>query len=291
MTLKIAHISDIHFFHFNKSLLQFFGKRFLANFNAFFTRTNSLDQNLAYQVLDFLKKEGVTKLIISGDFTSSSSLQEFKMMQDYVKKAKNLGFTIFTLPGNHDAYTKNAHKNQLFFSHLKNLVSFTGDTSHNLIDDHVAAYKLTDPWWVLLIDCSFPTALHKSTGVFSKAVEESLIDILKAIPESAEITVVCHYPFERFKFPKAHLERGSHLTKILSDDKRIRIYLHGHRHVHRIEQIGNITVADSGSISLKKASSLNLLEYTDKKCEINQYQHIHGDWRKTDVRETITTLV
>ena len=291
MTLKIAHISDIHFFQFNKSPLQFFGKKFLANFNALFTRKKAFDSNLAYQALDFLKKEGASHLIISGDFTSSSSFEEFQMMHAYVNKAKTLGFRIFTIPGNHDAYTKSSYRNKLFFSHLKDLVSFTGDTPHNLVDDHVAAFKMNGPWWIVLLNCSAPTAIHKSTGVFSRAVEKSLLDVLETLPENAEITLVCHYPFERFKFPKAHLERGSHLEKILVADKRIRIYLHGHRHLHRIEQIGKIVVADSGSISLKKASSFNMLEFRDNSCEITHYQHDKHTWRITDVRETITTLV
>lgn len=291
MALKVAHLSDIHFFHLNKSPLQFFSKRFLANFNSLLTRGAILDSNLAYEVLPFLKKEGVTHLIISGDYTSSSSAKEFEMMQQYVKTIKSEGFELFTLPGNHDAYTKSSYRNQAFFSYLGDLVNFSGDTPFNLIDHHVAAYKLIDPWWLVLLNCSCPTPLHKSTGVFSPEIEKSLLSLLSSLPQDSEITLVCHYPFERYRYPKAHLERGSLLEKILQIDKRIRLYLHGHRHHPRIEQIGSITVADSGSISLKKASSFNLLDFSPNGCEITHYQHENKTWRPTDVRETITTLV
>ncbi len=291
MTLKIAHLSDIHFFHLNKSLSQFFNKRFLANFNALLTRGKLLDSNLAYKVLPFLKKQGVTHIIISGDFTSSSSFQEFRLMQDYVKEIKNQGFELYTLPGNHDAYTKSSHLKQAFFSHLDTLVNFKGDTDHNLIHDGVAAYKILEPWWLVLLNCSCSTAWHKSTGIFSKSLEKSLISLLDSLPAKSEITLVCHYPFEKFRYPRAHLERGHVLEKILATDERVRIYLHGHRHNHRIELAQNIVLADSGSISLKKASSFNLLEFTPTQCEIVHYQRINHEWRPSDVRETVACLV
>ncbi len=291
MTIKLAHISDIHFYHLNKSPLQFFSKRFLANFNALLTRKSKFDSNLAYEVLPFLKNEGVTHLLISGDFTSSSSGAEFQMMQNYIKAAKNYGFNIFAIPGNHDAYTRSAHRNRAFFSYLGNLLDFGGDTHHNLIDHHVSAHKLLDSWWVVLLNCSKATALHKSTGVFSPEIETSLIDLLNVLPKECTITVACHYPFELYKFPKAHLERGKYLEKILKNDPRIRIYLHGHRHLHRIEKQGNMIIADSGSISLKNHSSFNILDFKPINCEITHYQRLNNTWSRTDVRETITALV
>jgi 3',5'-cyclic AMP phosphodiesterase CpdA len=291
MALKIAHISDIHFFHMNKSPLQFFCKRFLANFHAFFTRRTALNPNLAYKVLPLLKKEGVTHIIISGDFTSSSSVREFQLMKNYITAVKASGFEVLTLPGNHDAYTKEAYRNQSFFTYLSNLVNFSGETGHNLIDHRTAAYKLTGPWWAVLINCSQPTPWHKSTGVFSKEVEESLLSTLEALPKNSEITLICHYPFERFRYPKAHLERGEKLEAIIKNDKRIRLYLHGHRHLQRVEQVAGITVADSGSISLKKRSTFNILNFDKTSCEITQYKYMNHTWTPTDDREKISSLV
>jgi Icc-related predicted phosphoesterase len=212
-------------------------------------------------------------------------------MKNYVKEIQNQGFKLFTLPGNHDAYTKNSHKNQLFFSYLNELVNFKGETPHSLIHDGVAAYKILDPWWLVLLNCSCSTPWHKSTGLFSKKIETSLNSLLNSLPKEAQITVVCHYPFEKFRYPRAHLERGHFLEKILTGDKRVRLYLHGHRHRHRIEPYENMVLADSGSISLKKSSSFNLLEFTSEQCEIKHYQYANEEWRPSNVRETITCLV
>ncbi len=291
MALKVAHISDIHFFHLNKSPLQFFCKRFLANFHALFARKATFNPNLAYKVLPLLKKEGVTHIIISGDFTSSSSKKEFELMQTYIKAVKASGFEVFTLPGNHDAYTKQAHRNQSFFSYLESLVNFSGETGHNLMNDFTAAYKLTESWWAVLINCSCPTPWHKSTGVFSKEVENSLLATLESLPKNGKITVICHYPFEKFRYPKAHLERGEKLESILKNDKRIRLYLHGHRHLQRVEQIGDLTVADSGSISFKKRSTFNILNFDGDGCEITQYKYQNDTWSPVGEREKIESLV
>jgi len=267
--MRVAHFSDIHFFHFHKSPLQFFSKRFLGNFNYYFNRKHVHDSHLAYEVLPRLKKQGVTHLIISGDYTTTASSTEFQLMRDYVNTVKEQGFQLFTLPGNHDAYTKSAHRNQSFFSYLGDLVPFG-----SLPDQHVAAFPLYESWQLILIDCSFPTPLYKSTGIFSLPVEKSLKSLLNTLPKNANLVVTCHYPFERYKYPKAHLERGSHLKEIILNDPRIKLYLHGHRHLHRIETLNHLTIADSGSISFKKKSSYNVIDFTETDFTICKYDMV-----------------
>jgi 3',5'-cyclic AMP phosphodiesterase CpdA len=292
MSIRIAHFSDIHFYHLNKSPTQFFNKRVLANFHALFSRRKTHDPALAFDVLNFLKKEKVTHLIITGDYTTSSSKKEFEMMQKYIEVVKNEGFTLLTLPGNHDVYTKHALRNNSFFSYLGNYVNFEGDIPNfNLADESVAAYKISDNWWVVMIHCSTKTPLHKSTGIFSKKIEENLTSLLEKIPSDAEITAVCHFPFEPFRYPNAHLERGDALKKILIDDPRIKVYLHGHRHKHRIERLDSLLVCDSGSISLKKHSSLNIIDLKERECQITHYQYSENTWKPTDVRKSTKALV
>lgn len=285
MKFRIAHLSDIHFFHFEKSLVQFFSKRCIGNFNYYLTRRKIFDQTLAYQVVETLLKEGVTHLIITGDYTSTSSKQEFKMMQDYIKFLLSKGFIIYTFPGNHDVYTRKVDRNKLFYSTLEGLIDFQGDTAFNLIDHRVAAYKLGDTY-LLCCDASHASSPIRSTGFFDPETEANLRSVLNVLPPSAPIIFASHYPYEKFRYPNAHLKRGEVLESILSENPNIQVVLHGHRHEHRIERApsGHLLL-DSGSISLAMESTFNLIELESGMLEIMKYAYQNNEWKK-DGKET-----
>ena len=272
LSTYLAHISDIHFFHLAKTPLQFFSKRFLGNLYHLFKRRSSYNPLLAYDLLSFLQELNVSHLIISGDFTCSSSKKEFQIMQDYIDQAKKKGFTIFALPGNHDVYTQKAYKNQLFFSYLHNLVNFFGDTPHNLIDHRVAAFQLQKSWWLILLHCSFPLPWTKSNGIFAPHTEQHLKTVLSLLPQKAHLIIACHFPYEGFRKNTSILERGERLQKIIQQDKRISLYLHGHLHSPYLQKKEELLITDSGSISFTQKSSFNLIKLQENRYEIKQYK-------------------
>lgn len=289
--MRIAHFSDIHFFKLCLNPLQIFSKQFLGNVNYFFRRRHTFNQAIPYQLIKTLKQKQVTHLIITGDFTCISSRKEFLKMQNYIQLLKDEGFTIYTLPGNHDTYTKAAERKKSFYSYLSPMVDFLGHTQFNLIDHRVSAYQLLDKWWLVCIDLAHATPYTQSTGLFAPETQENLLALLSTLPSNTSIIMASHFPYDYLK-PRAELTRGEHLKKIVTNNPKIRIYMHGHRHKHRIEEGENgLLTIDSGCISLTNESSFNLLELNQEECIITLYSYQNSTWEATGVKKTARCLV
>lgn len=275
--MKLAHLSDIHFWHFSKCPVQFFSKRWIANFHGFFTRRKLHNPQLAYPAIEKMKELGVTHLIISGDFTTSSSKKEFAMTEEFLLHVKDLGLEVLCIPGNHDSYTKKDYKNQTFYKTLAPYVAF-----NTLPEKRVAAFPLTSGWQLVLIDCAIPTPLGKAFGLFSEEIEAHLRELLASLPKEDSLIICCHFPFDSYKRPFAHLERGEHLEALLRSHSNVSLYLHGHRHKFRAEPLSLFTI-DSGSISLNANSTFVILELQRGSHRISPFWHNGSSWEPLDV--------
>ncbi len=277
--MRIVHISDIHFFYFNKNPLQFFNKSFFGNLNYLFNRKKLYNQHLAYLVTDTFLELGVTHIIITGDYTCSSNKQEFRQMKRYVNFLIKKGFIVFTIPGNHDCYTRKTDDQKIFYKYLHRLINFSGDANFNLINDRVVAYNLQDNWWLVCVDCAHKTSIISSTGIFDLKTEENLNDLLSSLPKNASIIIANHFPYKPFKYPRCHLQRGESLKQIIQKNKNIRLFMHGHCHINNIENENqNLTISDSGSISLIKKSTFNLITLENDKCYVSAYLYNQTKW-------------
>ena len=152
MKFKLAHVSDLHFFHLNKSPLQFFDGRCFGNFNYLLSRRKLFNQNQIFQLAQKLKKEGVSSILISGDLTCTATHKEFLKVQDMIEHLKGQGFTVYAFPGNHDVYTKKNFQKKLFYTYFDNLIDFSGDYTFNLFQHKTAAYKLPHNVSLVLLD-------------------------------------------------------------------------------------------------------------------------------------------
>jgi len=286
MAFKLAHISDIHFFNICWNPLQIFSKRLLGNLNLLTFRRRAFDPLLPEMAANYIKDLGATHILISGDFTCTASKKEFAKAKAFVESLINLGFTVYTVPGNHDAYTKSSCKNRRFYQYFDGLIEPTGHAGFNLMQDRVAAHLLTDNWYLVSIDCAYSTPYRKSTGIFSERLEKRLKELLSSLPKTAKLLLSSHFPLGQFKYPKAHLEGAERLEKIIHSDDRIRAYLHGHRHKQELFYIDKLLVADSGSIGAKKTSSFNLFELSKEKCKISAFRQSGKKWEIDYFKET-----
>ena len=128
--MKIAHISDLHFFSPVPSALHLFGTAMIGYINAFIRRrkffiTAHLDQCLASLVRD-----NIEILIITGDFTTTADPREFLMAKEFLKKVAVAGIKVYAIPGNHDTYTKKSFQNKLFYSMLDIAPKFFHEKFH-----------------------------------------------------------------------------------------------------------------------------------------------------------------
>ncbi|HNA62745.1 MAG TPA: metallophosphoesterase, partial [Rhabdochlamydiaceae bacterium] len=116
--IKIAHISDLHFSNWDWNPSQFFSKRWLGNLNFLFGRQRHFAHERLKSLPTLFRNHGISHVMITGDLTTTSSLGEFEKAREFVEALEAVGLKVFVIPGNHDQYTKRAHKDQLFYNYF-----------------------------------------------------------------------------------------------------------------------------------------------------------------------------
>ncbi len=112
---RFAHISDLHFFKLQWNPLQFFSKRWLGNLNLLFHRKNALVPDGLTTLFPVFHEKKVDAVLITGDLTTTTHEDELLLAKRFVDCLKAENFKVFTLPGNHDQYTKKAFREKTFY--------------------------------------------------------------------------------------------------------------------------------------------------------------------------------
>ncbi len=261
--MKLAHISDLHFAKASWSPLQFFSKRWLGNFNLLFSRKGDFLPERLESLPDLFRSLGVTHVMICGDVSTTSKKEEFAKAAKFVEKLQ--GMEVFTIPGNHDHYTKSAWKKKVFYDYF---------SEFNLREHGLTAKSINDDWWVVALDTALATTWISSRGKFSKELEERLEKLLSSMPAHRKIILINHFPFFLNDSPRKALIRGKELEALLKRFPQIKFYLHGHTHRHCIADLrakGLPIVLDSGSTPHRILGSWNLIEITPKGCTIDVF--------------------
>lgn len=280
--MRIAHISDLHFGSVAIGPLQFFSKRWLGNFNFFFKRKKEFLYGRLIDLIAFFKAEGVTHVVITGDLSVTSRKKEFKMAKRYINLLKKEGFIVFTIPGNHDHYTKRNYRKKSFYRHFNPL--FSKDCPYNLKDHQVSYTRLKEGLWLMGIDTAKATSMISSEGLFSKQIEENLLLALKEIPGGEKVILINHFPFFCNDSEKKQLVGGEHLKNLLEKHPQVFLYLHGHTHRQTVADLRESDlpiISDSGCTPHKNNGACHLFAIGDNTINLSVYRY-SGEWNKQD---------
>src|SRR5256885_808059 len=138
--MRLAHISDLHFAKPTWNPFQFFSKRWLGNFNLLFSRKKDFLPERLCPLPSLFQDLGVDHVVICGDVSTTSHKKEFEEAAKFVEKFK--GMEVFTVPGNHDHYTRRSYRKKLFYDY------FPG----SLREGGVAAKQIGGNWWIVTLD-------------------------------------------------------------------------------------------------------------------------------------------
>jgi 3',5'-cyclic AMP phosphodiesterase CpdA len=268
--LRLVHISDLHFAEPTWSPLQFFSKRWLGNFHLLFSRQFDYLPERLVSLPNLWKSKRATGVVVSGDLTTTSRREEFERASSFVRSFSSTLPTV-VVPGNHDQYTKTAHRGQWFYDY------FPSEMKHH----GVSMRELSSEWWLIAFDTAIATPLISSEGLFSETTEETLHNLLLTLPKNAKVIATSHYPFFPYLPKRKTLRRGHALEAFFRSHPQIRLYLHGHSHRHTIADLradGLPIVLDSGSASSRKSGTWNLLEITNTSCTIEVFTW-DQEWR------------
>ncbi len=271
--IRIAHISDLHFSKISFNPLQFFTKRWLGNFNSLFSRKKTFIADHLLSLPSLFSELNVDQLIISGDLTTTSRKKEFAQAKKFTDQCVKVVPT-FVIPGNHDHYTKKAYRDKIFYDYFPNT---------SLKNSGVSATSLGHKWWLVELDTTVPTPWLSSHGHFSIEMEKHLESVLKSIPQEDSVLLVNHFPFFNNEIRKI-LNRADNLKKLLQQFPQVKLFLHGHTHRQTLADLrGNQLpiILDSGSTTHKHRGSWNLIDISDKGCDVHIYQLKNSSWEKT----------
>ncbi len=250
--IRCAHISDLHFAKPSWKINQFFSKRWIGNANFYLRRRSQFCfENI--QALPLLFKQlGVSKVLITGDLTTTSDEKEFLMAQAFIQRLEEQGLLVVLLPGNHDQYTKTAFARKTYYHFFPSCFS---ESTCNLKDDGLTIVEIGNKWSAIVLDTAIATPPLACYGFFSEELEERLKQALKQIAEDHSVLILNHFPLIYNETPEKGLKRSEALCDLIKEFPQVNLYLHGHTHRHCIadlRQSGLPIILDSGSIIEKK---------------------------------------
>jgi len=257
--MKVAHISDVHFFSPKFKWSHFCSTKWLGYFNALFTRRSVFITDYLDQFISSLKDEGVSALIITGDFTTITEKEEFTPSKAFVDKVRAEGVDVYLIPGNHDVYTKKSFCEKYFYEQM--------DTEPG----NVKLITLNENWDLILLDTTQVNSLGYANGFYSERIEEELKPYLSS-PKN--LIVANHFPFFEEKGHR-RLHRGLILKQSLIDTDKPVIYLHGHTHKTEHSKERNLDTFNSSQVTVNGQFKYHVITLNENNIDFKQVKY-HG---------------
>jgi len=278
----IAHISDLHFSKVSFGLSQFFSKRWIGNVNLIFNRRRVYKNERPFSLIRPFIDHKVSHVCIVGDVSTTSSEEEFSIASRFMQECEKEHMKVLSIPGNHDAYTKRSYKRQLFYKYFQD--DRDKRLPYCLQKNKVSAYFLGHEWWVVKLDTTYPAPFYHSTGKYTEEIDDNLRSLLSALPSTASIIMMNHFPLFYHEHPRRIMYGAEKLRETLSMYPNVKLYLHGHTHRHSIADLrGNHLpiVVDSGSAAHVQRGSWNLITIYPSHCTVTMYSSdAHLQWHK-----------
>jgi 3',5'-cyclic AMP phosphodiesterase CpdA len=273
---RLAHISDLHFFKLQWNPLQLFSKRWLGNLNLLFHRKNALEPEALTTLFPVFHERKVDAVLITGDLTTTTHEDELLLAKRFVDCLKGENLKVFTLPGNHDHYTKKAFRKKSFYQFFDEAYA----PGLSLKQDQLTAAHFGHGWWLMALDTAVATSWVSSTGYFSPELEQRLEKALQEIPDDHRVILLNHFPIFSNESPRKRLIRKEALKKLIERFPKIKLFLHGHTHRHSVADLrssGLPIILDSGSTAKKQGGTWNLIDITPSGCEVEVFNNSGKD--------------
>ena len=252
----ILHASDLHF-----------GKSNPLRVEAFFLE---------------IERQKPDLVVLSGDFTQTGSITEFKMARDFIKR---ITAPVFVVPGNHDIsrfnvwerFTDPMKSYREYISPMQNVVHEDG---HSFIVGINTARPIVPHW-------------NWANGMVGQDQVQFVYNQFRyAPPEKARI-LVCHHPLLTLTgAPIDTIVWGSTDLLAVLEDQKVDIVLTGHIHHAAIlaheENRGPLMVGASSATSTRlrsQTNGYNIIRISNDKIDI---ELIHWDGDSTTVFESMS---
>ena len=265
--MKIIHFSDPHLGLWPKGGSSFFDKRLIGALNYFLFRKSHFDLKVLKLAIDKIISLEPQVVVLSGDITSTGTPEEFELACEYLRPLVAADLKLIYVPGNHDAYVRNAR----CVKALKETFYYLNQGRWQL-DELPLNYKLGEVTFQIFNE-AFPTPPYRSSGLLKiDAVE--LLSTVKVSEFETRIGVG-HFPTRNgvgdpLGF-RRELKNNQPLVSAL-EESRLDAYLCGHIHKPFINTYGDSLEICAGSIS--QNGHLNVLEINQVNGTLEQHWEV-----------------
>jgi 3',5'-cyclic AMP phosphodiesterase CpdA len=245
--MRIVHLSDLHFG----------------------SETGELQRDL----MDHIRSEPADLIIVSGDFTQSGSIAEFKKAKAFLD---GLGIQYLCVPGNHDIprydiferFTNPYKRYKKYI--LKTL--FPMICKDNVCIAGIATSRRALPHW------------NWANGAVSLAQINYIENFFWAHAHAVKICVMHHPIHKAVNAPLNTVVFGAERAMLAMADMKIDLVLTGHVHhasITTIEESGHRTIFLSASTALStrirlQKNGYNVITISDKTIDIDVYAYNKG---------------
>ncbi|MBN2309405.1 MAG: metallophosphoesterase [Candidatus Hydrogenedentes bacterium] len=220
---RLAHVADLHFWEVVWNPLRLLNKRALGNLNVLLRRRRQFPMERAESFVDAVVSAGCPTVLLTGDFSSTSTDAEFAMARAFVDSLRARGLNTPLLPGNHDVYTFEAARTGRFERHFADLLPEGG---------YPCRQSLPGGTPLILVPTVRPNLLSSRGSV----LDETVAAVAELLRDGTGPAIVAgHFPVLDHA-PGYHLTRGRRLRNaaalraVLGQAGRPILYVCGHTH-------------------------------------------------------------
>jgi 3',5'-cyclic AMP phosphodiesterase CpdA len=233
--MKIAHFSDLHLLSLdNVPAYRFLNKRLTGWVNLRLKRGHVHRAAYVRAIAQEIARIGVDHVVVTGDLTNLALEPEFELARDVLER--DLGFDpsrVTIVPGNHDAYTRGAHRTGRFERYFGRwLQSDMPDLASS--GSVFPSVKIRGDVAIVALSSAVPRAPLVAAGELGPSQLSALQRILahEEVARRQVIIAIHHPPVHRYSRLKTHLEglRDAPALLALLENVARGLVLHGHLH-------------------------------------------------------------
>jgi 3',5'-cyclic AMP phosphodiesterase CpdA len=113
-SIRLIHVSDIHFWQYALNPLQLFSKRLLGMASLLVRRARRFRLERVHEVVERVIALQPDHILITGDLTTTALPAEFRAAKRALGQWLDESEKVTIVPGNHDRYTVGAHRDRRF---------------------------------------------------------------------------------------------------------------------------------------------------------------------------------
>ncbi|SPN74007.1 3',5'-cyclic adenosine monophosphate phosphodiesterase CpdA,cyclic 3',5'-adenosine monophosphate phosphodiesterase,Calcineurin-like phosphoesterase [Chlamydia serpentis] len=259
---RLIHISDVHFHVLPLNPLDCLNKRLKGLLRKVFGLVQFQATTISQRLPQVIKSLEANSVCITGDVSLTAMDAEFLLAKHFVDILAKHSST-YLLPGNHDVYTSKSLAKQTFYKYFPN---------QKLQHDKVSFHKLTDCWWLILLDCSCLNGWFSANGAVQLTQISAIETFLLSLSSEENVVIANHYPLLSSRHSYHDLINNTLLKNVLNKYNKVRLYLHGHEHQATIYSCADASpscILNSGSISLPTNGRFHIIDLYPEKYQVH----------------------